>query len=167
MSSSEKVPVSSGSCLCGAVHYTLSSPPQQSVFCHCINCKKASGSAFAANDWYNQRDLQITAEPPSTIKVYRDMSIDAEGGEVRRHFCDQCGSPIYIANPKYPEYVIVPRGTNDGKFGREHAMDAKDKWEGDSIPGKSDTWLPDTEFYCKRRMASLPDMGSKTFQSMN
>jgi len=45
-----KVP---GSCLCGAVKYTLAvNDPQASainVICHCLDCRKMSGSLFGAN----------------------------------------------------------------------------------------------------------------------
>lgn len=44
----------SGSCLCGNVKYTITGTPSLNVVCHCINCKKASGSAFMANGMYKE-----------------------------------------------------------------------------------------------------------------
>lgn len=43
-----------GSCLCGTVKYTISGPPSTTVLCHCISCKKASGSSFMANGFYEK-----------------------------------------------------------------------------------------------------------------
>ncbi|KAF2239337.1 hypothetical protein EV356DRAFT_502366 [Viridothelium virens] len=51
-SSNSTVPYHVGSCLCGTIRYSLSSPPTQCVLCHCNNCQKSSGSAFMTNNWY-------------------------------------------------------------------------------------------------------------------
>lgn len=37
-----------GSCLCGAVKYTLAKTPTESATCHCSMCRKWSGGAFVA-----------------------------------------------------------------------------------------------------------------------
>lgn len=36
-----------GGCTCGAVRYELSEEPIFQLICHCADCQKASGSAFA------------------------------------------------------------------------------------------------------------------------
>lgn len=38
-----------GSCLCGAVAFKVRLPFHEFVNCHCSRCRKASGSAYAAN----------------------------------------------------------------------------------------------------------------------
>lgn len=38
-----------GSCLCRGVRYELSAEPGAFGYCHCTSCRKASGSAHAAN----------------------------------------------------------------------------------------------------------------------
>ncbi|CAI6333168.1 unnamed protein product [Periconia digitata] len=43
-----------GSCLCGAITYTLTGEPVTTVLCHCRNCQKSSGSSFQANLFYKQ-----------------------------------------------------------------------------------------------------------------
>ncbi|MFT7409338.1 MAG: hypothetical protein ACI9GJ_001314, partial [Parasphingorhabdus sp.] len=40
--------VISGSCLCGAIRYSASASPLFQVHCHCQDCRKNTGSAFAA-----------------------------------------------------------------------------------------------------------------------
>lgn len=45
--------VTDGSCLCGSIKYRLIGAPSTTVLCHCISCKKASGSLFQANGFYN------------------------------------------------------------------------------------------------------------------
>jgi hypothetical protein len=48
----DDVSLTYGSCLCGSIKYTLSGAPSTTVLCHCISCKKSSGSAFKANGFY-------------------------------------------------------------------------------------------------------------------
>ena len=38
-----------GSCLCGSVTFEVQGPPSAFRYCHCSRCRKASGSAHAAN----------------------------------------------------------------------------------------------------------------------
>jgi hypothetical protein len=35
------------------------------------------------------------------------------GTELTRHFCPDCGSPIFTASPKHPDHVYVKAGTLD------------------------------------------------------
>lgn len=56
----------SGSCLCGAVTYTLSSPPLKRFICHCPNCQKFSGSAFMTNFWY-PKDVNPPPKSPTLL----------------------------------------------------------------------------------------------------
>ena len=37
-----------GGCLCGAVRYTADADPSSVTVCHCLDCQKFTGSAFAA-----------------------------------------------------------------------------------------------------------------------
>jgi hypothetical protein len=37
-----------GGCLCGAVRYTAEADPTSATVCHCRDCQKFTGSAFAA-----------------------------------------------------------------------------------------------------------------------
>ncbi|WP_414708669.1 GFA family protein [Ramlibacter sp.] len=38
-----------GGCLCATVRYRIRAPFGRAFYCHCSRCRKASGSAFAAN----------------------------------------------------------------------------------------------------------------------
>jgi len=43
------MPAYTGSCFCGAVRYRLESAPMFVHCCHCTDCRKQTGSAFAIN----------------------------------------------------------------------------------------------------------------------
>lgn len=87
----ESVPVSaSGSCLCGAVRYRVHGALRPVVYCHCTQCRKAQGSAFAASVPVARADFELVSGL-ATLKAYRASPDKA------RWFCGECGSPIYSA----------------------------------------------------------------------
>ncbi|EIW73073.1 hypothetical protein TREMEDRAFT_59234 [Tremella mesenterica DSM 1558] len=87
-----------GSCICGKVELTIPSNCQMTI-CHCMSCRKASGSTHSGNFSVDEKDLQIMGQ----TKIYVDKGIS--GKEVYRHFCGDCGSPAYtkteIPGPVY------------------------------------------------------------------
>lgn len=76
------------SCLCGTVKFTATGQDKNTVLCHCSNCKKASGSAFAHNHRLIKTDLQIT-QGKDSIKEYGDNATKS-GNTILRSFCSNC-----------------------------------------------------------------------------
>lgn len=76
-----------GSCLCGEVSYTLQGDLLFLYHCHCVECRKFSGSSNATNATVVRADLTIH-DPNQKL---REFSLMAGG----RYFCSDCGSPIY------------------------------------------------------------------------
>ena len=77
-----------GSCLCGAVQYELRGEIGKAYYCHCLRCRKASGSAFASNALVNKDDFVVT-QGEDKLKSY----VYGESG-LERKFCGECGSPL-------------------------------------------------------------------------
>jgi hypothetical protein len=50
-----------GSCLCGGVRYAIDGELGDFGYCHCTSCRKASGSAHAANAPIERAQLTIVA----------------------------------------------------------------------------------------------------------
>ena len=46
------------------------------------------------------------------MKIYKDSDTDT-GNTVERHFCAECGSPIYSAVPDSPDVLFINTGTMD------------------------------------------------------
>jgi len=94
-----------GSCLCGKVRYELQAPYVM-YYCHCGMCRKATGSSFATHLYLKEKDFQIISGH-SFVKGY-----ESSPGELR-HFCSECGSPIYGKAQIRPGIVSVRCGGLD------------------------------------------------------
>jgi hypothetical protein len=96
-----------GSCLCGAVTFTLNGPLRSSVACHCRGCRKTSGHYWSATE-VARKGLFITNE---TGLRWFDSSPQA-----RRGFCQFCGSSLFW-DWHDKDTVSVGSGTLDGETG--------------------------------------------------
>ena len=95
-----------GSCLCGAVGYEVTETPAGTNYCHCRQCRKASGTTFATNAAVNRSAFRVL-KGKERLKAY-----ESSPGKLR-HFCSQCGSPIYSSYQRSPDIVYVRVGTLD------------------------------------------------------
>ena len=101
-----------GSCLCGAIRYTVSVPVTELRACHCTHCQKVSGTAGTVNAVIAGSAFRITQGTP---KRY-DSKADS-GRTLYRYFCGDCGSPIYSQRSTGTEIVVVRAGTFDNSEG--------------------------------------------------
>lgn len=96
-----------GSCLCGAVQFAVTPPFSAFRYCHCSRCRKASGSAHAANLFVPRAQFQWL-KGESSVKRY-DLP-NAQRFSV--WFCPDCGSRV--PHPiKTREDMLVPAGVLD------------------------------------------------------
>ena len=94
-----------GSCLCGAVTFSLGGKMHGARYCHCANCRKFAGTAPATWAMAEARELRVT---PSDAPVGRYHS-----GRGIRCFCSVCGSPVWFESLDYPQIVGIPLGVID------------------------------------------------------
>lgn len=75
-----------GSCLCGAVWYSVSAPIRGMHACHCTQCRKQSGHYVAA-----------ASAPRDAVSIEGDDAITwyVSSPGVRRGFCRTCGSHLF------------------------------------------------------------------------
>jgi hypothetical protein len=97
-----------GSCLCGTIRYVIRGELGPIVLCHCIQCRKGQGSAFASNAPVNAMDFEITAGQG-------DLAAYESSPGKKRHFCRRCGSPIISTRDSAPDVVRVRIGTLDSR----------------------------------------------------
>lgn len=72
--------------------------------CHCLQCKRRSGSAFSAQARWPAE--QVTFSGPFSTWSRQGES----GGLCRFHFCPTCGSTIAYEIEMMPGLVAVPMG---------------------------------------------------------
>src|SRR5215813_8705323 len=94
-----------GGCLCGAVRYTAEADPTSVTVCHCLDCQKFTGSAFAALVGVRKDALTIEGE----LKAF--SSPGGSGNLLLRHFCPECGSSIAEESAARPHMMILNVGT--------------------------------------------------------
>jgi hypothetical protein len=100
-----------GSCLCGGVGFEIDGTPSPMQYCHATRCRKATGSAFAAElavlasgfRWVRGEELVTVYEAP----------LLREPPPYRNAFCRVCGSPLPVALEGTP-FMVLHAGVLDG-----------------------------------------------------
>jgi hypothetical protein len=102
--------IRTGRCLCGEIRYEVTGDLGPIVFCHCSQCRRAAGTAFATNTPIAASQFRITSGT-STLKEY-----ESSPGKVRA-FCGQCGSPLYSRRAARSDVLRIRVGTLDTPVG--------------------------------------------------
>lgn len=78
-----------GGCMCGAVRYECTADPLAMGNCHCRDCQRATGTAFAAAVVVPRDAVTITGE----VKYF---AVTGDSGQlIKRGFCPNCGSRLF------------------------------------------------------------------------
>jgi hypothetical protein len=93
-----------GSCCCGAVRFTVQAyAPVPYMRCYCSVCRKtAGGGGYAINLGAKANTLEIEGE--DDVAVFH-ACIDGEESPTERRFCKQCGSALWVYDPRWPELL--------------------------------------------------------------
>ena len=113
----ETKPGISGGCSCGAVRYVVNAEPILMVNCHCRDCQRASGAAYAP----------IVVVPLSAVEMEGELSyykiVGDNGGVVERGFCPVCGSRVANRLGRLPEILGLMAGNLDDPTLHKPSMD--------------------------------------------
>ena len=91
-----------GGCECGAVRYRISGDPIFVNCCHCRDCQKISGSAFAVNAMIEADRIEVT---------HGHERLAVHGGAAR---CSRCLTLLWAEHPRFGERIKFLRvGTLD------------------------------------------------------
>jgi hypothetical protein len=113
-----------GGCLCGAIRYQVDGPALQTSYCHCSDCRKASGAPAVAWTFFKSGTLRwLRGEPRIIHHADRDRS-----------FCADCGTPLKFYDPSLPDFFEMNTCTFDDPA--PHAP-TDQCWVHDEIP-----WTP-------------------------
>ena len=92
------------SCGCGSLTARAEGDPIRISVCHCLECKRRTGSAFSWNATY-PADRVETDGPYDSFERGSD-----EGYWGRHHFCPRCGATVYYEFDAMAEFVAIPVG---------------------------------------------------------
>lgn len=82
-----------GRCLCGAVRFELSGPPNWVGHCHCDSCRRATGAPVATFIGHPDGHWRWTGQAPARY-------LSSPG--VTREFCPVCGSAVTYRSAQIP-----------------------------------------------------------------
>ena len=102
--------IHTASCRCGQLTATATGNPTRVSVCHCLDCQKRSGSAFAAQVRFPATQVTVTGNA-STFTATGDNKA------AHFHFCPDCGSTVHYAiNGKFDGQVAIPLGAFDDPY---------------------------------------------------
>ncbi|MFP6743198.1 MAG: GFA family protein [Alphaproteobacteria bacterium] len=78
--------IHSGGCMCGAVRFRGEGAPVRVGLCHCETCRRNTGTMFLTFAVFPRDRLVIEAGETGYLQ---------SSPEGRRHFCRDCGSPVF------------------------------------------------------------------------
>ena len=110
-----------GRCLCGATRYAIDAVPRFTSYCHCEDCRRASGSPVVPWTFFPTGTLRWTKGAPKLLRY--------AGRE--RTFCPDCGTPLSFFDPGIPEeYEVTTCSLDDPNLmpPRDHT------WTEDQLP---------------------------------
>lgn len=96
--------VHNGSCLCGAVSFSVAGELPPPSACHCTKCRKHSGHFEAGTD------VPRTAV---SIRGSENLTWYHSSERVRRGFCSTCGSSLFF-DPVQRDWIGIAMGAFDG-----------------------------------------------------
>jgi len=97
-----------GGCPCSAIRYRIDAYPLLLYACHCTNCQRQSGSAFALNMAVPTKAFHLVHGQP---KGWRQLS--PSGAETVSWFCGDCSGRINGERATRPNSTNVRAGSLD------------------------------------------------------
>lgn len=91
-------------CQCGQLSAVCEGDPVRISVCHCLDCKRRSGSAFAAQARWPTAQVTTSGEA-------REWSRTGDSGATATfHFCPHCGSTLWYTIDDMPGILAIPIG---------------------------------------------------------
>ena len=98
-----------GGCLCGSVRYSIDRGSiAGQAHCHCRDCQRATGSAFASFCFVPEAGFRVEAGEVKGFTVQ-----GTSGNDVTRFFCPDCGAQLYSEVAVMPGFRFVKSGSLD------------------------------------------------------
>ncbi|MET0335844.1 MAG: GFA family protein [Rhizobacter sp.] len=134
-------PVHTGRCLCGGIRFRLTGELEPIQICHCSQCRRAQGSAFAANMPVSRASFHLDSGAELVTEF------ESSPGK-KRAFCSRCGSPLYSRRDEIPDVLRLRAGLVDEPVGvpvqAHYCVDSKASWwpVDDDLPKHGGVFVP-------------------------
>jgi hypothetical protein len=106
-----------GGCACKQVRYEITADPVFMLNCHCRDCQRATGSAFAPVVVVPRSAVHMTG----TLKYFK--VVGESGKYVERGFCPHCGSRVDGNLERFPDVIGILAGSLDDPSLHKPVMD--------------------------------------------
>ncbi|KAF2448424.1 hypothetical protein P171DRAFT_428504 [Karstenula rhodostoma CBS 690.94] len=120
-------------CNCGKVSFTVTGIDKLAVHCYCTNCQRTTGSAFAHNHRFSEASIAFD-RGEEFVKQYADGNTDSKR-LMLRHFCINCGSPLFLKSTAVADFIAVHEGSTTDKTKSQPVLELfaheKYPWIGD------------------------------------
>lgn len=91
-------------CSCGQLAAICEGEPVRVSVCHCLDCKRRSGSAFSNNARFPEDKVSFEGRSKDYVRIS-----DA-GSRVTYSFCPECGTTVHYRIDVQPGLIAVPVG---------------------------------------------------------
>lgn len=91
-------------CRCGALTATCMGEPVRISVCHCLECQKRSGSAFAVQARWPHDQVELAGPFREYVRV------GESGKPATFRFCPTCGATVAFVSASMPDLTAVPVG---------------------------------------------------------
>jgi len=91
-------------CSCGQLSAICSGEPIRIAVCHCLACKRHSGSAFSFNARFAEENVSIQGRAAEYTRI------GDQGSRLTYSFCPDCGTTVHYRLDTRPGMVIIPAG---------------------------------------------------------
>ncbi len=119
-------------CSCGALTAVATGDPIRNSVCHCLDCKRRTGSAFAWNAHWPADQVEARGDAATVTRSSED------GYWARHYFCRTCGGSVWYEIERRPGVISIPVGA----------------FADPNFPA------PSIEVYGERRCSWLPEVAS-------
>jgi hypothetical protein len=91
-------------CSCGQLRLSAEGEPVRISVCHCLACKRRTGSAFGVQARFPAERVRIEGRHTDYVRI-------SDEGEARTFsFCPECGATVFYTLAPAPDLIAVPVG---------------------------------------------------------
>jgi hypothetical protein len=94
----------SARCACGETGMTVHGRVLSMLLCSCLDCQKATGTGHSTVALVPASALAVEGEPKSFARTADS------GATFTRHFCSECGTPLYGESSRAAPLRMIPAG---------------------------------------------------------